>query len=94
MVIHKIDEKTDSVGTRMFALKDIPAGGIILLPEHPAIIMPVPSFPRGFGAYEALYEALPESTRTDILKMANWKSEEECCLEEGIARTTKRLSCY
>ena len=73
-------------GAGMFALKDIPAGAIIL-PEHPAIIIPAPSFPREFGAYEALYEALPESTRTDLLKMANWKSEQECCLEEGIART-------
>ena len=70
----------------MFALKDIPAGGLILS-EHPAIIIPAPSFPREFGAYEALYAALPEPIRTDLLKMANWKSTEECCLEEGIART-------
>ena len=73
-------------GAGMFALKDIPAGGLIL-PENPAIIIPAPSFPREFGAYEALYEALPGYIRTDLLKMANWKSPEECCREEGIART-------
>ena len=73
-------------GAGMFALEDIPTGCLIL-PEHPAIIIPAPSFPREFGAYEALYAALPEYIRTDLLKMANWKPQEECCHEEGIART-------
>ncbi|KAF8637560.1 hypothetical protein AX17_002746 [Amanita inopinata Kibby_2008] len=73
-------------GSGMFALRDIPAGGLII-PEHPAIVIPAPSLPREFGAYEALYEALPEHIRLELLKMANWKSREECSHEEGIART-------
>ncbi|KAF8627517.1 hypothetical protein AX15_004393 [Amanita polypyramis BW_CC] len=73
-------------GAGMFATRDIPAGGLII-PEHPAIIIPAPSLPREFAAYEALYRALPDYIREDLLKMANWKSEEECSYEEGIART-------
>ena len=70
----------------MFALTDVPAGGLILS-EHPAIIIPAPSLPKEFGAYEALYDALPEHIRTELLDMANWKPPGECCREEGIART-------
>ncbi|KAK2464448.1 hypothetical protein APHAL10511_003596 [Amanita phalloides] len=73
-------------GAGMFASRYIPAGSLILA-EHPAIIIPGLSLPREFAAYEALYAALPEHIRTDLLKMANWKSEEECSIEEGIART-------
>ncbi|PFH45594.1 hypothetical protein AMATHDRAFT_8946 [Amanita thiersii Skay4041] len=78
--------ETGEKGAGMFALQDISAGQLIIR-EHPAIIIPAPSFPREYGAYETLYQALPEFIRTDLLKMANWKSPEECSHEEGIART-------
>lgn len=73
-------------GAGMFAIRDISAGNLIIS-EHPAIIIPSASLPRDYGAYEALYQALPENIRIDLLKMANWKSIEECSHEEGIART-------
>lgn len=73
-------------GAGMFAVEDIPEGGLILV-DHPAIITPGTLHGQGSKAYEALYAQMRPDIRTGLLEMCNSTQSEECGIEEGIART-------
>ncbi|KAF8234362.1 SET domain-containing protein [Tricholoma matsutake] len=74
-------------GAGMFATQNIPAGALILV-EHPVIVVPASiPFPDRSGAFRALVGRLPPAAHQELMTMANCRSLEECCMEEGIART-------
>ncbi|KAF8663652.1 hypothetical protein AX16_000894 [Volvariella volvacea WC 439] len=78
---------TEHKGAAMFATRDIPLGGVILI-EHPVIITPgVLHEQKMSKAYEGLYKAVRPGLRKGLKAMYNCMPEEECDLEEGIVRT-------
>jgi len=74
-------------GAGMFAVRDIPAGALILI-EHPIIITPaIVPLPSNSRVYECLFDQLQPLARQELLTMTNCRRLDECSIEEGIART-------
>ncbi|KAJ7093342.1 hypothetical protein B0H15DRAFT_776709 [Mycena belliarum] len=80
-------EGTSGVG--MFAARNIPAGGLILV-ERPILIAPyiiaLESAPES-EIFAALLRRLPPDTVAHFMTLANCKPPEECTAIEGIMRT-------
>ena len=75
-------------GFGMFARRDIPAQGLILI-EHPVIITPylVGLTTPLSDLYAQLFDRLPPKLHRDLMQLANCKPADECSLLEGIVRT-------
>ncbi|KDR68442.1 hypothetical protein GALMADRAFT_257170 [Galerina marginata CBS 339.88] len=72
-------------GAGMFAVRDIPAGELIVA-EHPALILPSGKFPA--EVYNELGNRLSKERRAVLLSLSNSRPKEECeSPVEGIVRT-------
>ncbi|KAJ7032711.1 hypothetical protein C8F04DRAFT_958429 [Mycena alexandri] len=72
-----------SKGAGLFALRDIPAGALILV-DQPILAVPAIA---PTGAYDALLPRLPETSRDALFALTNAKSASECGIFEGIVWT-------
>lgn len=79
---------TGKNGFGMFARRDIPAQGLILV-EHPVIITPyLVGLPTPLSdLYAQLFDRLPPKLHRDLMRLANCKPAKEYSLSEGIVRT-------
>jgi hypothetical protein len=79
---------TGKRGYGMFARRDIPEQGLILV-EHPVVITPylVGLTTPLSDLYAQLFDRLPPKLYRDLMRLANCKPPAECSLFEGIVRT-------
>jgi hypothetical protein len=78
-------------GMGMFATRDIPTGGLIVV-DHPVIVWPLMyseamSETHMGTMYQTLVGRLEPSVRREVLNLSNCKSEDECEPVLGILRT-------
>jgi len=73
-------------GMGMFATRNIPTGGLILV-ERPIVVWPLMWFTPGISIYDKLVERLEPPERRELFSLGNCKSEDECGAAEGILRT-------
>ncbi|KAF8206278.1 hypothetical protein K438DRAFT_1963352 [Mycena galopus ATCC 62051] len=77
-------------GAGMFAARDIPAGGVILV-DQPVAVVPGPSLVGGSPwkreAFDALLPRISQISRDNLLALANIKPLSESPVVEGIALT-------
>ena len=79
---------TGKKGFGMFARRDIPAQGLILI-EHPIVITPyLLSLTTPLSnIYARLFNRLPPISHRELMRLANCKLPDECSVYEGIVRT-------
>ncbi|KAJ7736866.1 hypothetical protein B0H16DRAFT_1730611 [Mycena metata] len=72
-----------SKGAGLFALRDIPAGALILV-DQPILVVPAIA---PTGAYDVLLPRLPKTSRDALFALTNAKSASECGIFEGVVWT-------
>ncbi|KAF7374781.1 SET domain-containing protein [Mycena sanguinolenta] len=74
-------------GAGMFAARDIPAGGLILVDRPIAVVPSDVDAPWKREAFDALLPRISQISRDALLALANCKPLSECPVVEGIALT-------
>lgn len=74
-------------GAGMFARRDIPAGGLILVDRPIAVVTSNVDAPWKREAFDALLPRISQISRDRLLALANCKPLSECPVVEGIALT-------
>lgn len=79
---------TGGKGLGMFARRDIPAGGLILV-ERPVVVSPsvIRLHEPLSEVYSSLFNRLSPSTYRELMNLANGAPPKECSTVEGIMRT-------